>query len=84
MRKEFLTTNEAALILRISRQAVFKKIKAGKIKAQKIGHSFLINKKDLAGILGTAITEQQKREIEKSVDKTVREYGETLKLLGQE
>jgi excisionase family DNA binding protein len=84
MNKKFLTTNEAALFLGISQQAVFKKIKAGKIKAQKIGRNLLIDRKDLAEILGAVLTEQQKREIEKSVDKTIREYGKTLKLLGQE
>ncbi|MEK7553520.1 MAG: excisionase family DNA-binding protein [Patescibacteria group bacterium] len=84
MKKEFFTTSEVALFLGISRQAVFKKIKAGKIKAQKVGRSFSINKKNLAEILGTVLTEQQKREIEKSVGKTIREYSETLKLLGQE
>ncbi len=84
MDKKFLSTTEVALLLGISRQAVFKKIKAGGIKARKIGRNFLIDKKDLAEILGAVLTEQQKREIEKSVDKTIREYGETLKLLGQE
>jgi excisionase family DNA binding protein len=84
MNKKFLTTNELALLLCISRQAVFKKIKAGKIKAQKIGRNFLIDRKDLAEIFGTVLTEQQKQEIEKSVDKTIREYGKTLKLLGNE
>lgn len=84
MDKKFLTTSEMAILLGISRQAVFKKIKAGKIKAWKIGRGFLISKKDFSEILGAVLTEQQKREIEKSVDKTIREYGKTLKLLGQE
>lgn len=84
MEKKFFTTNEAAALLGVSRQAVFKKIKAGKIKYQKIGRNILIDKNDLAEILGAVLTEQQKREVEKSVDKTIREYGETLKLLGKE
>jgi excisionase family DNA binding protein len=84
MNKKFLSTTELALLLRISRQAVFKKIKAGEIKAQKIGRNFLIDKKDLDEILGAVLPEKQKQEIEKSVNKTVREYGETLKLLGRE
>ncbi len=84
MDKKLLSTSEVALLLGISRQAVFKKIKAGGIKAQKIGRNFLIDKEDLTEILGKILTEQQKREIEKSVNKTIREYGETLKLLGQE
>ncbi len=30
------------------------------------------------------LSEKQKRDIEKSVRKTIKEYGETLKLLGKE
>ena len=84
MDKRFLSTSEVALYLGISRQAVFKKIKAGEIKAQKIGRNFVINRKDLSEIIDKVLTQEQKSEIQKSVDKTVREYGETLKLLGQE
>jgi len=73
-----------ALFLGISRQAVFKKIKAGEIKAQKIGRNFVIDRKNLPEIVGKVLNEEQKSEIQKSVDKTIREYGETLKLLGQE
>lgn len=84
MDKKFFSTTELALLLNISRQAVFKKIKSGEIKARKIGRNFVINKDDLAEILDGALTEKQKKEIETSVDKTIREYGETLKLLGKE
>ena len=84
MDKRFLSTSEVALYLGISRQAVFKKIKAGEIKAQKIGRNFVINRKDLSEIIDKVLTQEQKSEIQKSVDKTVREYGETLRLLGQE
>jgi len=84
MDKRFFSTNEVALLLGISRQAVFKKIKADEIKAQKIGRNFVIDKKNLPEIVGKVLNEEQKSEIQKSVDKTIREYGETLKLLGQE
>jgi len=84
MDKKFLSTTEVALFLGISRQAVFKKIKAGEIKARKIGRNFVIDRKDLSEIVGKVLNQKQKLEIQKSVDKTVREYGETLKLLGRE
>lgn len=42
--KRFLSTAELAKILRISRVAVFKKIKEGKIKAVKVGRNFVIEK----------------------------------------
>ena len=84
MNKEFLSTSEVAKLLGISRVAVFKKIKSGSIKAQKIGRNFAVNKKDLPEVLGAVLREDKKREIEKAVKKTVEEYGETLKLLGKE
>ena len=84
MDKKFVSTTELALLLGISRQAVFKKIKSGEIKAKKIGRNFIIDKEDLTEVLGAVLTEKQKQEIEKSVDKTIKEYGETLRLLGKE
>jgi len=80
--KEFLTTTELAKLLGISRVAVFKKIKKGEIKAEKIGRNFVIRKKDLEIILGNVLSKKDKTEIEKAVKKVVKEYGETLKLLG--
>lgn len=84
MNKKILSTTEVAKILGISRQAVLKKIKSGDIKAKKHGRNFIIDSDDMAEILGKVLTEKNKKEIEKSVDKTIREYGQTLKLLGQE
>jgi len=80
--KKFISTIELAKILGVSRIAVYKRVKSGKIKAKKIGRNFAIDKKDLGGILGKKLTKQQKSEIERAVKKTVKEYGETLKLLG--
>lgn len=80
--KEFLSTVELAKILGISRVAVFKKIKKGEIKATKVGRNFVIQRKDLGDILGEVLTEEKKKEIDRAVKKTVKEYSETLKLLG--
>ena len=84
MDKEFLSSSEVAKILGISRISVFKKIKSGAIKARKIGRNFAVDKKDLPEVLGAVLREDKKQEIEKAVKKTVKEYGETLKLLGKE
>ena len=84
MTKKFLTSNEVAKILGISRVAVFKKIKAGQIRAEKIGRNFVIDEKNLMEILGKTLSEKNKKAIEESVKKTIKEYGETLRLLGQE
>lgn len=84
MDKKSFSTTEVAKILGISRQAILKKIKLNQIKARKTGRNFVIDKNELPEILEDSLTERKKEEIEKSVDKTVREYGETLKLLGKE
>jgi len=82
--KEFLSTVDLAKILGISRIAVFKKIKKGQIKAVKIGRTFVIDKDSLPEITGKVIGESAKKEIETAVKKVVKEYGQTLKLLGRE
>ena len=43
-----------------------------------------IDKKDIPEIAGNALSEENKRGIEESVVKTIKEYGETLRLLGEE
>lgn len=84
MDKQLFSTIEIARILGISRIAVFKKIKSGEIKAKKVGRNFVISRSDLAEILGNTLSEKKKQDIEKSVRKTIKEYGETLRLLGKE
>ena len=79
-----------AKLLNISRIAVYKKVKKREIKAIRIGRSYAIPTKAIKGLLknvkikGHVLTNEQKNEIEKIVDRTVEEYGETLRLLGDE
>jgi excisionase family DNA binding protein len=80
----FLSTTELAKILGISRIAVYKKIKKGEIKATKVGRNYVIAKKDLGGVLDESLTKEGEREVARAVKKTVKEYGEALKLLGKE
>ncbi|MEW6100826.1 MAG: helix-turn-helix domain-containing protein [Candidatus Omnitrophota bacterium] len=82
--KELMTTTELAKILGISRVAVFKRIKKGQIKAIRVGKSFVIRKDSLPEILGRVLSKRNKSEIEAAVKKTVKEYGQTLRLLGKE
>ena len=84
MEKEFYSTNEVAKIVGLSRQAIFKKIKSGKIKANKIGKSFIIPRTELPKILDRTVSDKSKNEISVTVKRLVDEYGETLKLLGKE
>ncbi|MEW6610918.1 MAG: helix-turn-helix domain-containing protein [Patescibacteria group bacterium] len=80
----FISTSELAKLLGLSRVAVFKKIKKGEIPAEKKGRNFIIKKTDLPEFFGRGLSERQKSEVEKAVEKIVKEYGETLRLLGQE
>ena len=77
---KYLSTQQAADFLGISRVAVLKRIKKGKIKAQKVGRNYIIRRGDLTG----EITADVKQEIDSIVKKAVREYGPAFKLLGKE
>jgi excisionase family DNA binding protein len=81
---EYITIPQLARILGISRIAVYRKVKKGQIKAVKIGRTFAIPQKQIAGILGKVLREGDKKEIDNAVNKVVTEYGEVLKLLGSE
>ena len=69
--KDFISTIEVAQILGISRIAVFKKIKSGEIKAQKVGRNFVVARQDILEIAGKIMGEKRKQEIESSVEKTL-------------
>lgn len=83
MEKRFISTTELAEILGVSRVTVFTRIKKGEIKANKIGRNFVIDKKDLGDILSGELTQKQKAKIDKGMNKLIKEYGETLKMLGK-
>lgn len=83
----YISVSELASMLGVSRIAVFKKIKKGYIPAQKIGRSYAILMEDVSDLLNNhenILTDDQKTEIKEAVEKVVKEYGETLKLLGKE
>jgi len=86
--KEYLSIAQLAKILGISRIAVYKKVKKGQIKAIRIGKSFAIPKEymkqNFVDIIGSPLEEEEKKDIDKSVERTVKEYGEVLKRLGRE
>jgi len=81
---KYLSSTEVAQILNISRIAVFNKIKAGLIPAEKIGRNYAIKAEDIAKALEGVLTEGRKEEIDAAVKKVVEEYGQTLRLLGRE
>lgn len=81
---QFISVAELAELLKVSRVAVFNRIKKGEIKAEKIGRAFVINKKDVPGLTGDSLSQKDKDNIRVSVSRTIKEYGETLRLLGKE
>lgn len=82
--KQFLSTSELAKLLGISRIAVFHRIKNGSIKATKVGRNYIIDRNDVGIILNKSLNAKDKQEIDKTIKKTLSEYGETLRLLGAE
>lgn len=82
--KKHISATEMAKILGVSRTAVFNKIQKGDIKAEKVGRNYIIARDELSRILGSELSEEKKKGIEESVDKTLKEYGEALRLLGKE
>jgi excisionase family DNA binding protein len=88
IKPKYITVAEMAKVLGVSRITVFNKIKKGQIPAEKIGRAFAIPYdyvEEFTQNFGTEkMTEAKKAYIEKAVGKIVKEYGETLKLLGKE
>ena len=83
-KSDFFSIPELSKYLGISRIAVYKKVKMGQIKAIKIGRNYAIPKDQyLNNVLNRELKEDEKKQVEKAVKKTIREYGEALKLLGK-
>jgi len=83
-KSEFITIPQLAKILGLSRIAVYKKVRKGQIKAVRIGRTFAIDQKYVLKILGKDLGQEDKRQIDDAIRKTIKEYGQTLKLLGSE
>lgn len=84
LNKAFYSATEAANLLGISRTAVHNRIVKGLLKAEKVGRNYVVPAKVLSDYLADGMTEKLKAEISAGVDRVIKEYGETLKLLGKE
>ena len=80
----YITIPQLAKLLGVSRIAIFKRVKKGQIPALKIGKTYMITDKTVNEILGKDVSQKDKERIDSAVNRTVREYGELLKLLGKE
>ena len=81
---KYLTIPELAKIFGLSRIAVYNKVRKGEIPAERVGRNFAIPRSFLKSIEKKTISKSDKAVIDRAVARTVREYGETLKLLGKE
>lgn len=81
--KTYFSTTEAAKILGMSRIAVFKKIKSGKLPADRFGRNYLITRDSLVYHAGL-LTPKRKKELSADVRKIINQYGEVLKKLARE
>jgi excisionase family DNA binding protein len=84
MTKKHYSTAEVARILHISRVSVFNRIKNGRIKAEKVGRNYIVSHESLSEALGKSIGQEKKDNIEKVLDKALKEYEEVFKRLGRE
>lgn len=84
--KMFFSTTEVAKLLKVSRVAIFQKIKLGLLNAEKMGRNYLIPREEIEHLLddNQKLTEKDKEEIKNAVERAVREYGEAIRMLGRE
>jgi excisionase family DNA binding protein len=83
-KNKYITTAKLADLLGVSHVAVWKRVKKGQIKAERIGRMYVITDKEVAHILGKQPTAKEKGQIQRAVKKAVKEYGEVLRKLGEE
>jgi len=79
---KYISTSDLAKKLGVSRVTIFKRIKSGKYEAEKIGRNYVIDIDSVPEL--REMSAQSQKTIEKAVEKTIKEYGEALKLLGKE
>ncbi|HNU81300.1 MAG TPA: helix-turn-helix domain-containing protein [bacterium] len=82
--KNYYTVKELADIMGLSRITIFKRIKAGKIKAEKIGRNYIIYKNDLKEMFSNNLTKDDKIIIKNALKIVLNEYGDTIRMLGKE
>ena len=87
MGKKYISTAEAAKLLGISRIAVYKRIKTGRLKAEKFGRNFVVDINKLGNdndIVIETKPSEKKEQIDRTMEKVWSQYSEALKKLGDE
>ena len=83
MKKDYYSTIETANILNVSRKTVFQWARDGKIEATKVGKNYIIPHSAILEKLGKTLGKDKKAEIEKAINKALKQYQEAFKLLGK-
>lgn len=83
-KSKYYSIQEVANYLGLSRIAIYQRVKKGQIKAIRIGKNYAIPQNYINNHINAPLDDEEKKEIEKSVKRTVSEYGEVLRLLGKE
>lgn len=81
---KYITITQLAKILGLTREAIFYRIQKGQIKAEKVGHMYIIAEDDIVDILTSALTEKDHKLNREIVKKAVAQYGELFKRLAKE
>lgn len=81
---KYYSIPEVAKMLGISRIAVYKRVKSGKLKAIRTGRNYGIPETSLKKVMTQPLDANTKARIKSGVKRVISEYGETLKLLGKE
>lgn len=82
--KSLYSVAEVANLMHVSRIAVHKQIKAGRLPAEKIGRNYVVARADVEFAMGISVSPQRKEEIKRIVKKAVREYKIAFRRLGKE
>ncbi len=82
--EKYVSIPELAKILGLSRIAVYRRVKKGQIEAVRIGRNYAIPRRIIAPLIGAELTDEHKRQLDRAVRRTIREYGEVLIKLGGE
>jgi len=81
-KEKYITIPRLAELLGVSRISIYKKVKKGQIPAIRIGRNYAITDQTIAQVLGEGLSKKGKRQIDTAITKTIEQYGEVLRELG--
>lgn len=80
---DLLSLPQVARLMGYSRIEIFRKVKRGEIPAKRVGRGYFVHRANL-GPIYAPISKSASRIVDRAITKTLRDFGETLDLLGKE